>query len=443
MKMYCGACGGERGCEGCKRTEKVTEYTGLTEFFAKKDEQEQSVVTGTAEKISQYNRPGVLLLAADLGTTTLAFVCGDDGGRILASYGAGNPQRKIAADVIGRVDGALHGGKERMTKEIKEALLKGFLFVFEKGMEEVKRKGINTEIMEVRMSVAGNTVMEHLLLGYPVDGLGSAPFSAYSTETVTLPFSTLFSQTEGYALCPEIIREAEFTVFPCFSAFVGGDAVAGAYAFLLPYLTERTEPKEKEKCVLFLDLGTNGEVLLYNKKGTIYGTATAMGCAFEGGRFAYASDLLRLVAEARTQGVLDETGLLEEPYFTEGFRGLRQEDIREFQLAKGALCAGIRVLCNRGDVRPCEVEQVYVAGGLGHYCNPEDLFAAELLPTEFAGKTQVVGNSCLAGQIRYLKTGESVIYWETEMFNLAEEAEFEELFYQCMNFTRKSRKDNG
>lgn len=440
MKVYCGACGGERGCEGCKKAEKAAEYTGLTGFFVNGNEQEHSAVVCATEKNTQCRQANVLLLAADLGTTTLAFVCTDERGRVLASYGAVNPQRKIAADVIGRIDEALHGAKEKMTKEIKEALLKGFLFVLKKGSEEAERKGINPETMEVRMSVAGNTVMEHLLLGYPVDGFGKAPFSAYSTETVKMSFSTLFSETEGYAKSPEKITKAEVTVFPCLSAFVGGDALAGAYAFLLPYLTERSEQKDKEKCVLLLDLGTNGELLLY-KNGTLYGTATAMGCAFEGGAFAYASDLFRLVAEARDRGVLDDTGLLAEPYFSEGFFGLRQEDIREFQLAKGALCAGIRVLCNRGGIRPDEVEQVYVAGGLGRYCNPDDLFAAEVLPEEFAGKTEVVGNSCLAGQVRYLKTEEFMIYWETEMFNLAEDAAFEELFYQCMDFMPKGQEE--
>ncbi|MBP3616485.1 MAG: DUF4445 domain-containing protein [Lachnospiraceae bacterium] len=432
MRTYCGACAGERGCGDCKKTVNAVEYTGYTEFFAKENVQEMSVFCEGAEKERQYGIAKELFLAADLGTTTLAFVCGDETGEVLASYGTENPQRNVAADVIGRVDAALRGQYDRLTNEIKEALVKGFLFVLKKGIDEIERKGIYPDKLTVGMSVAGNTVMEHLLLGYPVKGLAKAPFTPYATELVKLPFSTLFSGCTGYDELPDLLKEGAVTIFPCLSAFVGGDAVAGAYALFGQ--TEKVGEK-KQNCALLLDLGTNGELLL-SVKGKLYGTAAAMGSAFEGGAFAYASDLFRLVAEARKQGVLDETGLLAEPYFTEGFHGLYQEEIREFQLAKGALRAGIDLLCRRSGISPSEVEQVYVAGGLGRYCNTEDLFDAELLPRAFYGKTEVVGNSCLGGQLRYLKKGESMVYWETELFNLAEEPEFEEQFYRCMNFER-------
>ncbi len=439
MRTYCGACAGERGCGNCKKAVKAVEYTGYTEFFGKKNVQESSAFCKEAEKERQYGLSKKFFLAADLGTTTLAFVCGDETGKVLASYGTENPQRSIAADVIGRIDAALCGQYDRLTKEIKEALVKGFLFVLEKGMDAVKQEGIQPKASAVRISLAGNTVMEHLLLGYPVEGLAKAPFTLYSTELVKLPFTELFSGCAGYDGLPDLLKRGEVTVFPCVSAFVGGDAVAGAYALFGQ--KEKTGEK-KQNCALLMDLGTNGELLL-SVKGKLYGTAAVMGSAFEGGTFAYASDLFRLVAEARKQEVLDETGLLAEPYFTDGFYGLHQEEIREFQLAKGALRAGISILCKRSGTSLSDVDRVYVAGGLGRYCNTEDLFDAELLPQAFYGKTEVVGNSCLGGQLRYLKNGESMIYWKTEIFNLAEAPEFEEQFYRCMNFDRTGEEEEG
>lgn len=431
MRTYCGVCTGERGCGDCKKAVNTVEYTGFTEFFGKENVQESSVFCEGAERERQYGLSKKLFLVADLGTTTLAFVCGDETGKVLASYGTENPQRSVAADVIGRIDAALRGQYDRLTNEIKEALVKGFLFVLEKGMNTLKQEGTEPEVSAVRISIAGNTAMEHLLLGYPVEGLAKAPFAPHATKLVKIPFSEMFSKCIGYDGLPELLRGGAVTVFPCFSAFVGGDAVAGAYALFGQKVSE--EEKKEQDCALLLDLGTNGELLL-SVKGKLYGTAAAMGSAFEGGAFAYASDLFHLVAEARKQGVLDETGLLEEPYFTEGFYGLYQEEIREFQLAKGALRAGISILCKRGGVSPDRVERVYVAGGLGRYCNTEDLFDAELLPRSFYGKAKIVGNSCLGGQLCYWKNREAMVYWETEIFNLAEEPEFEERFYRYMNF---------
>ena len=239
-----------------------------------------------------------------------------------------------------------------------------------------------------------------------------------------MPFSRLFSETTVYEALPDYVKKAEVTVFPCLSAFVGGDVVAGACAVF---------SGREAGTSLLVDLGTNGELLLF-VKGKLYGTAAAMGSAFEGGRYAYASDLFRLIADALDAGIIDETGLLCEPYFTEGFSGLLQEDIREFQLAKGALRAGIELLCRYAGVRLSEVERVFLAGGFGRYCREEDMFSAGLLPVEFVGKVTIVGNSCIGGILSCFSEKKTMLYCEGEVLNLAEQPEFEELFYRCMNF---------
>ncbi len=427
-KTYCGACHGERGCKDCKVAAGSVNYTGLTEFFVQEPTRMQSDASTEGKEDdseARYNKE--LFLAVDLGTTTLAFVCSNGKGEILASYGCENPQRKTAADVIGRIDAALHGQKDSLTKGIKEALAKGFLFVLNKGFEGIRNREESAMSVRVCFGIAGNTVMQHLLLGYPTDGLAKAPFRPYSVQEVTLTASELFSEMSAYARWPEEAKRGNVTVLPCFSAFVGGDLFAGACA----YLQENPEAPR-----MLIDLGTNGEVLLF-AKGVLHGTAAAMGCAFEGGRFAYASDLFRLTAEALETGIADETGLLREPYFSEGFRGLLQEDIREFQLAKGALRAGIELLCKQAEVRFDEIDNVFLAGGLGRYCREEDLFRTGLLPGEFAGKVKTVGNSCICGILFCLKNRRSVVYCKSNMLNLAEQPEFEEYYYRFMNFDKE------
>ncbi len=424
-KAYCGACRGERGCKDCRATGGFVRYTGLTEFFSKDAVQIQSAedegVSGNEKTMLCYNE---LLLAVDLGTTTLAFVCADERGVALASYGCENPQRKVAADVIGRIDAALHGQGEHLTSEIREALVKGFLFVLNHGLNAVYGKTGEIRELPVRMAIAGNTTMEHLLLGYPLETMAKAPFEPYTKGKEILPFGKIFGKVKQYPELPDILKKAEVTVFPCLSAFVGGDVAAGAEAVFAG--------RENEINIL-IDLGTNGEILL-SKKGKRYGTAAAMGSAFEGGRFAYASELFGKTAAALKAGIMDETGLLCEPYFSEGYNGLRQEDIREFQLAKGALRAGIRLLCAYAEVELSQVDRVFLAGGIGCYCDRGDLFTTGLLPKEFSEKVITVGNSCMGGLLSYLKNKDTVIYCEGTVINLAEQPEFEALYYRFMNF---------
>lgn len=428
---YCGACRGERGCADCKAAAVSAVYTGLTEFTAADISKEVGCGKEELSTGGSASSGAELFLAADLGTTTLAFVCANKEGKVLASYGAENPQRKVATDVIGRIDAALSGQSGHLTKIIREALVKGFLFVFSQAMKGLEDAEKHIENPKVRIAVAGNTVMQHLLLGYPVDGMAKSPFIPYALKSKTFRFDELFAETAGYEEVPEPIRKAELIVFPCFSAFVGGDVAAGATALF--------EHRENQTCLL-MDLGTNGELLLLHE-GKVYGTAAAMGCAFEGGRYAYASDLFSLIGQALEEGIMDETGLLCEPYFTEGFHGLLQEDVREFQLAKGAVRAGIELLCNYAGITPSGVKHVFAAGSIGRFCREEDFIRTGLLPRVFEGKIRIVGNSCIGGLLRYFKNPESVLYWEGEILNLAELPEFSEVYYRYMNFEAEEEAD--
>ena len=417
---YCGACRGERGCKDCKSAVKTAAYDSVTAFEAEEFGSEASSVTDA------------LFLVADIGTTTLGFVCADASGRVLASYGAQNPQRVVAADVIGRIDAACHGAADELKEQIREALAKGFLFVLERGNSVLRENGAYGAGKNVRIALAGNTVMQHLLLGYPTEGMAKHPFIPYSVAEEKKTFAELFAKTMVYIQFPEAVKEAEVTIAPCLSAFVGGDVLLGAYGLSFPGLVSKTKARIPGNYLL-ADLGTNGELIL-SAGGKLYATAAAMGTAFEGGRFAYASDLFALTASALEEGAADETGLLAEPYFTEGFYGLLQEDIRTVQLAKGALRAGIELLCKRAGIRPAQVDAVFLAGGAGGYCREADLLRTGCFPQTFAGRIRAVGNSCIGGLLCYLKNPGIVVQWRGEVFNLAEEPEFEEKYYRYMEF---------
>lgn len=410
----CRACHGERGCPDCSKAVGRVSYESLTVFS------KEYVPSST-------NQRDNLFLAADLGTTTLAFLCVDKDGTELSSLGMENPQKTTSSDVVSRMDYALRDKENKLTKLIKEALVKGFLFVLSNAEKEREKQNSSIEI-----AIAGNTVMQHILLSYPLLGLSRAPFLPYRKDGITLPFSELFGEFSEEKQFPQNLRNATVTIFPCASGFVGGDAVAGAYFLDLT---------EKKGSSLLIDLGTNGEMVL-SRNGALFATAAAMGSAFEGGSFPYASELFSHLAKARQKKVLSEEGLLSEPYFTDGFEGMTEEDVREFQLAKAAIRTGIELLCKKAGVTTGEVREIFLSGGGSRYIKEENLYLTGILPTEFSGKVKYVGNSCIGGLTRFLLTKKRPegLFWE--VLNLAEQPDFEPFYYRFLNFEPLTQSRN-
>lgn len=288
------------------------------------------------------------------------------------------------------------------------------------------------------MCIAGNTAMQHLLMGYHVESLGKAPFVPTEKGLQNVSASRVF---------PGINEAFPVYIAPCISAFVGGDIVAGLYALhLLPALFGN----EKGETSLFLDLGTNGEMVITDGARMIV-TATAAGPAFEGKGDLIGTDRIALTAALLRQGILDETGLLAEPYFQEGVFAeakkngengcyFMQEDIRALQMAKAAVRAGVEILWEEMG-RP-RIDRVYLAGGFGYYLDVEASIAIGLLPASVRGKVQAVGNTALAGAYELggalsrdktlgelLEKGLSRI----ESINLAKKKPFEKLYLRYMN----------
>lgn len=239
-----------------------------------------------------------------------------------------NPQRSYGADVISRIQAGAEGEGERLKRMVREALAHG--------IGQMVKRSAKPKLM----IISANTVMEHLFMGYPVESLGKSPFLPVNIKTVTM----------DYLGIPTVL-------LPGISAFVGGDIVSGLYACGL------CPSAEKESGIwLFLDLGTNAEMVI-GKGSRLICTAAAAGPAFEGKgkRGGRGSERIEAIASVLEKGIVDKTGLLKEPYFENGIEAelenkkekiwICQEDIRDIQMAKAAVRAGIYFLMERMGIR--------------------------------------------------------------------------------------------
>jgi uncharacterized 2Fe-2S/4Fe-4S cluster protein (DUF4445 family) len=371
-------------------------------------------------------------VAIDLGTTTVAIGLIDlAAGEEVASATAVNPQTAYGHDVLTRVQHATSpGGALQLA-----AAVRGCVDVAV--AEACAAAGVSRQEIG-RFAVAANTVMTHLLLGSDVAGLGRAPY----TPADPAPAPVL-AERLGWDAAPG----TEVFCVPAVSAFVGGDIVAGLLA---------TRLHEAEQLTLFVDMGTNGEIVLGSRAG-MWACSCAAGPAFEGmgisagmraapgaidgarwtgevlevttiggesasglcgsgvidvaaallesgaigasGRFARASEAAPWAGQLRsdpTRFVLAQTA--------HGEIAFTQKDVRAVQLAKGAVASGISALLSAAGVEPGDVERVLVAGQFGHHVRREALTALGLVPPELADRIEVVGNTSKSGAAMCLRS---------------------------------------
>ena len=390
-------------------------------------------------------------IAIDIGSTTLAAVLINlNSGERLQTAASVNHQRVYGADVLSRIQASNAGRKWEMQRCIRQDLKQLFA-------ELAKKEGIQAEQVE-KIVVAGNTTMCHLLKGYSCQTLGAAPFTPVDiscmkgTAEQLLGMRGLFTET---------------VILPGISAFVGADITAGMAAVGLA--------AGEEYCLL-LDIGTNGEMTLGNRE-QIYATATSAGPAFEGGNISCGmagvpgavvhvklkedgqsvtevigggkaagicgTGIIDLTAELLGHGLLDEHGTFTEQYFEKGYpvaEGVlfTQKDVRELQMAKAAIRAGIEILMKKAGVEPEQIKTCYLAG-FGTQIAVEQAVRIGLIPDSLQERTVAAGNTVLEGATRYL-TGRIAeedcerIVQITEEVNLAMEPEFEEQYLEQMDF---------
>ena len=404
-----------------------------------------------------------LRVAVDIGTTTLA-VCLVDAaeGKVLSVRTAANAQKSWGSDVVARIQAviddkaALEALHRVVVKQI-EALVNDQLSAAGRVAAELDR-----------VVVAGNTVMLHLFTGADPSGMACVPFRPIFLDTKTFLAADL-----GFAFP----SPCQVSVLPGISAFVGADISAGVLATGL-HLAEKTE--------LLLDIGTNGEMVLGNSHGLV-STATAAGPAFEGAQITHGcpgvpgaldhagwadqgfwyttigdqpltgicgSGLLDLAAVLRRGGQLDETGYLELPEDQEEFFpdpahavSLSQGDIRQLQLAKGAIAAGLEILCLKAGVTIATIDTVHLAGGFGTFLRPSSALAIGLLPQGLRGKVVPAGNTALKGALAVLAHEEALtqiqtIASQTRAVDLSTEAAFQMAFAEAMMFPEEPGDDS-
>ena len=357
-------------------------------------------------------------LIVDIGTTTVAALLVDTARRrVVAARGEHNAQSPYGADVISRIRHETEWEEHRNgPNPLQQAIAKQVSAMLAGLLEQAGIGDVDF------LSLTGNTTMMHLLCGLPGEHIGKAPFIPATLEPMRLPAADL-----------GIASQAPAFLLPGISAYIGADIVAS----LLAADAHRSQPP-----FLLVDLGTNAETVLC-ASGTLYACSAAAGPCFEGAtlscgmagqdgaidtvspdperglsfttigdapaRGLCGSGVLDALALLLDAGIVDETGRLEADAsplgaritddaltFTDSVR-FTQKDIREVQLAKAAVAAGIRVLLQQRGLTPEQLDGVYLAGGFGSYLDPESAAAIGMLPRACAGKLHTLGNTALAG----------------------------------------------
>jgi uncharacterized 2Fe-2S/4Fe-4S cluster protein (DUF4445 family) len=338
-------------------------------------------------------------IAIDLGTTTIAAQLLDlSNGRVLAAETGLNVQAQHGADVLSRVEYALHGGQSELERMIRQQI-----------GEMVAKLRATAGRRADRVVLVGNTVMHHLFCGIDVKPLAMHPFVPVQPGRATVA-------TE------EIGVMAEF--LPCIGGLVGADILAGIVA---------TGLRQTDRLSALVDLGTNGEVVVGNRDRLLC-TSTAAGPAFEGARITHGmraakgaisevtlmggavecrvigggparglcgSGLVDAVAAGLQQKTIDAGGRLAVALPLSGSVALYPHDVRELQLAKGAIAAGLRILTGRLGAGLEDIEQVYLAGAFGNYVNRASASRIGLLEVPVERITPS-GNTALNGAKRAL-----------------------------------------
>jgi len=360
-------------------------------------------------------------IAADIGTTTVVLALLDlTSAKIIARHSFMNPQRAYGPDVISRIHAANEGHLADLRRLITESIADG--------IDTLLKNSFIKKIDEI--VIAGNTTMIHLLLGRSCGNLGVFPFKTdFTLEKKYLYADVFFSGS--------IRIDCSVKIIPWFAAFVGGDITAGLLYVLQNVTTLTAQLPKSDRSFLLIDLGTNGEMALYNK-GKLIITSTAAGPAFENsarGHIVGASGVIHELAQLIRNEQIDETGLLKT---AQGC--FSQKEICDLQLAKSAVRTGLEILLDSACMTHNDIEIVCLAGGIGQAIDVSDAAAIGLIPQELVCKTLAIGNSSLGGAVRALLSPEDA---EKDMqtllsnfieINLAEHPRFNDMFTENMFF---------
>lgn len=475
MKIRCAGCRKEN-CDGCSLNpgKRISSVKDKTLSFPRNFEIEEGEGYG---------------IAFDVGTTTVAGMLADlKSGEVLAAKTCVNPQRIAGSDVVSRI--VYCREKEENRKRLQMLMVKKLdelarELCLQAAEEAWQKKDASSENVRVdRVTVVGNTVMCELLLGLDLKGLAKAPFHKEYHGSVTV---------KGSDLSFDYLGNAEVIVLPSVEGYVGADALA-VYTYI--------KQDDSAGNILAVDIGTNSEIVLIGKEKT-YACSAAAGPALEGasvtqgmgaasgaiekvgllGRFPRQDICCSVIGDGEPKGicgsglvdalcvlrqlkVIDDTGYLFSCQEARKagvpeqicrristFRGenrilltdnespvyLTAGDIRQLQLAKGAIRAGMEILLGKAGITGGEISRIYLAGAFGSYIKKESAVRIGLLPHVQEEKITQTGNCAGTGALMALmnqdvirdmeRSAEKIIHVE-----LADEKRFQELFMGFLAF---------
>lgn len=403
-------------------------------------------------------------IAFDLGTTTIAAASVDPGtGQVIEAMTSPNPQARWGKDVLSRINSALEGSLDELRASVVEAF---------NGMIQTLSRG--AAVREI--TVAGNTVMEHLFLGVSPEPLSRVPYKPAFKEARRTGCKELGLVAKG---------DPSVYVFPIIGGFVGGDAVAVGHFLCMG---------EGVGATLAVDIGTNSEILLCSG-GSVYATSAAAGPAFEGGEIKYGmtaskgaiqgvrvegervvidvigspapatgicgSGLIDGVSNLVKAGLIERSGRIRSRGEVEsnlanrisedengnsiilykGAKGevaLTQADIRALQSAKSAIKAGISILLMKAGIAPAQVERVFIAGAFGSNIKKDGLETIGILDPVWDDRVSFVGDAALLGAALAVRADDraqiEALASRAKYVSLSGSAHFQREFIKNMDF---------
>ena len=415
-------------------------------------------------------------LAVDIGTTSVVSVLIElESGEQLASVSSLNPQAVFGGDLMSRIAFA------QFNPDNLKKLHTRIVGLLNQHIAEICRQSGVLAKWIYKVVVVGNTCMHHLLLGIDPSYVGLAPYAPVMRHALVLPARELFLK---------VAPEARVCLLPLVAGFVGADAVAVALA---------TRIYESAEIRIAVDIGTNGEVLL-GSRDRLWACSAPAGPALEGAQIRHGmraalgaidrvtvdddvhvhtigeadalglcgSGLIDLLAGLLDAGVIDWTGLIQvegrtalPPKLSErvvmrgeerqviilrpGEAGARaeivltQDDVRQVQLAKGAIASGVLMLQHVAGVPDARVAELMLAGGFGNYVSIASALRIGLIPPLPAERIRYVGNAAALGaQLCLVSETERQraerVAARIEHVSLAAHPDFERIFVDAMNF---------
>jgi len=411
-------------------------------------------------------------VAVDIGTTTVvARLISMQSGRSLATEAALNPQTRYGDDVVSRI---AYADTEVKLAELQKVIIDCINDLIDRLCNKAAIEG--KQIFEV--CAVGNTTMNHIFLKMPVKQLGRAPYKAHSLDA---------RDTAAGESALQINPAGNVHTVENIAGFVGSDTIAVALA---------TDIDSAERMSLVVDIGTNGEIVLGTAE-TLYAASCAAGPAFEGARISCGSravegaieavvvnedgidldvignspphsicgsGLIDAVAILLNLGIVDATGRFTKPTSLEGKISpalfsriieqnsqpafvlddaqkvtLTQADIRQVQLAKAAIRAGIIFLERKLDISDSDIEQIFLAGAFGNYIRAESALRLKMLPDVPHERIRFVGNAAGSGAQMILLSEQcrekaKELARKIEYVEIAHQPNFQDVFAESMAF---------